>query len=106
MHGFNHLIRKGRVGRSLREQKRRISLVHKAPEILMSSREFSEYSEEKRLSDSGRISLARFWAFVIDDYGNAISIIVIVRQMNNGRRHFFSIMDEKMLKKGSGNQTR
>jgi hypothetical protein len=82
--GFNHLLRKGRKLREKNDQIRRLTLVFHAPTILAVSTIVSSY-ERTYLRDSS----ADFWSFV--GTRKEISITVVIRQLNGGRKHFFSI---------------
>ena len=67
-------------------------LVLYTPTILASSFEFSEH-ERTYKNDS----MADFWSFVGDKGDNSNDrkfIIVIVRQLQQGPKHFFSVFDD------------
>jgi hypothetical protein len=82
--GFNHLLRKGRIPRKHNEQIRRLTLVYHAPTLLAVSTTASSY-ERTYLRDSS----ADFWSFV--GTRKEISITIVIRQLNGGQKHFFSI---------------
>ncbi len=86
-HGFNHLIRKKRKYRDKDEQIRRLALLPQAKIILISSKQFSTYKISDK--DISMNSKARFWSFIGKLKGEKIT--VIVRQINSGNKHFFSI---------------
>ena len=91
-YGFDHLIWKGKKMRSMDQQRKRICLSKKAPDILRKSEKYETYRILERASNSkAMISMAHFWSFIQKD--NAVTVIVIVRQTNNGSKHFFSVMD-------------
>lgn len=86
-HGFNHLIRKGKEFRSLGDQRRRIQLFPCVVKILEST------------------PISYYKVNIVDDYPahfgtfkkeiSAVEVTVIVRQLGNKRKHFFSVMDKK-----------
>ena len=78
-HGWNHLIRKGRKFRETRDQIRRIKLLPRALHILRHTKSIRKY----RITKIG-LSVAYFWEL-------EQVIHVIVRKVNNGRLHLFSI---------------
>lgn len=86
-HGLDHLIYKGRVPRSRDEVIKRFSLLPFACNILKNARNI--YSEEKRVKEK---SYAYFWT--IKDNAGSRKIRIILRRLNNGTIHFFSIMQE------------
>jgi hypothetical protein len=85
--GFAHLIKKERRSRAKSEQKRRFALLPYVGEILK-SKPFS--STEERIIG---LSHVRYWKFI--DYRNGEIIKVIVRQMDNGSKHFLSVYGRK-----------
>jgi hypothetical protein len=91
-YGFDHLIWKGNKIRSLSQQRKRIRLSRKAPGILQQSMKHETYRRSERASNqAGRISTVQFWSFARKE--NDITIIVVVRQTNDGSKHFFSVVD-------------
>jgi hypothetical protein len=82
--GWKHLIRKGRIPRTQDEQLERLQLISKAPLLLNTSSKYHMHTIELQ----GK-SIAHFWSFV-----NKNKITIIVRQINNGPRHFFSIFKD------------
>lgn len=88
--GFNHLIWKGKKMRPPYEQRERINLITHAIEIIKISREWSEYREDVKILDNGKISNAKFWSLTSEI--NQIKIKVIIRQSNNGKKYFLSVM--------------
>lgn len=86
--GWNHLLRKGRKYRGSDEQLQRLALIKYAPDIIVGSATFYAYKE-----DIVTDSVAHFWEFrrCVQIDRNYISISVIVRKLNNGKIHFFSI---------------
>jgi hypothetical protein len=87
-HGFNHLLRKGKTARSLEQQNRRIVLLDSVKEIIMNASKYSEY----KLSND-REPPAQFWSFIKSNSSEFVK--VIVRQIGNGNKHFFSVMDRR-----------
>ncbi|MFA5432356.1 MAG: hypothetical protein WC319_05720 [Candidatus Paceibacterota bacterium] len=103
--GFNHLIRKGRIPRSRNEQKRRFTLLLHVEKIIKSPKAVIIYRKENVKEKSNRHgekilieSVAHFWALIekIED----CEVKVIVRQLKDGNKHFFSVMGDnvKILK--------
>jgi hypothetical protein len=84
-HGFNHLVRKGKNIRLIGKQVERINLIHYAVTILKETKSFNTYK-----TDAIKGYSAHFWSF--NQTIGAIEIRVIVRQLGNGRKHFFSVM--------------
>lgn len=105
--GFTHLIRKGRNPRPRSEQKRRFLLIPYAEQIIKNPKATILYRSSETKYYINRYgqkilttSTAHFWTFV--DIIKGTKIKVVVRQLNQGQRHFFSIMgnNQKMrLKK-------
>lgn len=77
--GFNHLIRKGRFPRSYEEQKYRLSLLKFLNDVITKGILIETRVVSKELS---------FWAIKYKD------ITVIVRQLGNKSKHFFSIFSK------------
>jgi hypothetical protein len=103
--GFNHLIRKGRIPRTRNEQKRRFTLIPHIEKILKNPKAIIVYRKEtikEKVDRHGQKilieSVAHFWAFVekIED----CNVKVVIRQLEGGDKHFFSIMGDnvKILK--------
>ncbi len=86
-HGFNHLISKQRLLRSKNEQARRINLLPHAVILIESVHKICGY--KKTVVDS---SIGHFWTLKGNIEGK--NIRVIIRQLNQGNKHFFSVMDE------------
>ncbi len=87
-HGFNHLIRKGEDLRPVHEQVRRIKLLSFALKILSKVNKIQKctYNEINNYP-------AFFWTFNVSI--ESIEIRLIVRQLGkDGKKHFYSIMDE------------
>jgi hypothetical protein len=83
--GFNHLLRKGPVLRKRSEQWHRISLLHAAVVTLKYAQAYSACRESNKADSS-----ARFWSF--DGRHRGARISVIVRQINENNKHFFSVI--------------
>ena len=86
--GLRHLIRKGERPRSRRDQVRRFFLLRSAVGILADP-----------AAEIARISVLldmRFWT--IARKGNKQIISVVVRQTKSGKKHFFSIYDQKIAR--------
>jgi len=88
--GFNHLLWKGKKMRAMEEQIRRISLIPKAVRIISTSITCTHYRETIRVLGNGSISLAKFWSISTNTEG--VHIRIIIRQTNNGRKYFLSVM--------------
>ena len=84
--GFNHLLRKHGKLRPRDQQLRRLNLLPHAPTILRDISKFTSYSEGFIEGIQGK-----FWT--ICGTINGLKIKVVIRQLNNGRKQFFSIMD-------------
>lgn len=98
-HGFNHLVRTGKGVRSIKDQYRRIYLFPRVVPILTSSKSFFEYKEMVETVSFGKSykkSVAHFWTFVQIIDGKKVN--VLVRQINDGNKHYFSVSDERIPK--------
>jgi hypothetical protein len=83
--GFNHLIRKGRVPRKINEQTHRINLIPQAVTMICSEKKV--YVCRQTIIDE---STGYFWTF--KKINGGVKIQVVVRQLNDNRKHFFSVM--------------
>jgi hypothetical protein len=92
--GFNHLIRKLSV-RSRNEQKRRFLLLPKVESIITNPEAVIVY--RKKLN-------VHYWTFI--HHVDSKRIKVVIRQVNNGSKHFYSVMDKKINKKVEQQKTR
>jgi hypothetical protein len=86
--GFKHLIRKAKV-RSKKEQMKRFNLLRTVPDILKDPDAIVSYRSEFR---DGR--MVHYWAFSKEKEGTT-KIRVVVRQIGNGIKHFYSVMDDR-----------
>lgn len=86
--GFRHLIWKGVKLRTVDEQIERINLLKYVPFILKTSKFFKDFNKNNIENNKG-IKID-FWSF--SQIHNGIEIIVLVRQINNKTKHFFSVM--------------
>jgi len=93
--GFKHLIYKEKRFRPIADQMRRFKALYYVKEILLGAGVPSEYREEK-----GNSSTARFWAF--GKIINGRYIHIILRKINNGPLHFFSVRSEQNTKTPEG----
>lgn len=100
--GFNHLIRKLSM-RSRNEQKRRFLLLPRAELIIKNPEVIIVYKKEDKkvlIKKKGmkilKGSVIHYWTFVY--FTDSKRIKVVVRQINNGQKHFYSIMDKKVDK--------
>jgi len=87
-YGFNHLIRKGRIPRDSNEQMIRLGLLPHAAKIIRSATKYDAYRKEDK-SIGKNVSFAHFWS--LTDPVKQTRITVIVRQLQCGKKHFFSI---------------
>ena len=92
-YGLNHIFRKGRIPRSTREQIRRVGLLLYVEDVIRCAKIITEYREGNN-QPLQRLSTARFWSLekIIDNR----KIIVVIRQINLGNKHFFSVIDEDL----------
>ncbi len=95
--GFTHLVRKGRNPRPRNEQIRRFALLPHAETIIKNPEAVIIYRTTETKYWTNRYgqkvlitSTAHFWTFVEIREGKEIK--VVVRQLNLGQKHFFSIM--------------
>ncbi len=83
-YGFDHIISKGRIPRPKEEVMDRFKLLPYAPNIIKNTK--SVDNEERRTRGK---SVAYFWTIKSDS-----NIRIILRRLNNGTIHFYSIMNE------------
>jgi hypothetical protein len=104
--GFDHLLRKGRIPRTRNEQKRRFTLLPYVEQIIKNPTGKIIYRKTKIKERANRHgekilieSTAHFWTFV-DKIGDCV-IKVVIRQLENKNKHFFSVMGDnvKIIKK-------
>lgn len=86
--GFNHFFERRRFPRPRNDQLRRFYLFKHVVEVLQSTTAIITVRQKESLC---------FWT--IKEIVQEKTIRVIVRQINNGPKHFFSIMTEKTTKK-------
>ncbi len=84
-HGFNHFERKGRM-RPRKEVLDRLTLLPLATEVISSKNSVCDLRSEKSNGDE-----IKYWGLT---YALAVDrkIRVVVRQINKGPKHFYSIM--------------
>lgn len=82
--GFNHLLRKGDSYRDVFEQRERLLLIDLIAPLLTSQKTYFSYRKSVKSE-----STAHFWEF-IGSYNDKI-VAVIIRQINNNSKHFFSV---------------
>ena len=99
--GFNHLVRKGRIPRTRNEQKRRFVLLPYIEKIIKNPRaniSFVQKTVKNKVDRHGMKilveSMANFWTFI--EKINACKIKVVIRQLNHGDKHFFSVMSDSV----------
>lgn len=99
--GFNHILRKGRIPRTRNEQKRRFTLIPYVEEIIKNPAAKIIYRKtevKEKVNRHGEKvlieSMAHFWTFVdkIDD----CAIKVVIRQLENKNKYFFSVMGDNV----------
>ncbi len=99
--GFDHILRKRRIPRTRNEQKRRFTLIRyveniiKNPTARIVYRKTEVKEKVNRHGDKILIeSTAHFWTFIekVDD----CIIKVVVRQLENKDKHFFSVMGDNV----------
>ena len=83
-YGWNHLLRKGRKFRDVKQLIWRLGLMNNVHKILSDSK----YISAKRTTNT-RGSIYVFWKINRKINGRVIN--VIVRKKNDGKHHFFSI---------------
>lgn len=95
--GFNHLIYKKKSERSKNDQITKFKLLPIAKEIILISTTFQEYDEglaeitRKRFKKRVKETVAvRYWGLVAIIRNRKVK--VIIRQVGNGQKHFFSII--------------
>lgn len=86
-YGLNHLMFKGRIPRPMDQVTERFNLLIYVKNIIKNTKTI--YNEEKRTKDQ---SEAYFWT--IKYSLRTMNIRIILRRLNNGTIHFFSIMKE------------
>lgn len=101
--GFNHIMRKDGVMRSMTEQVRRFELLPYVEDIIKDPRAKKaniEYREEpmKVLVNRKGVmvlqeSVAYFWTF--NKTVNGWDIQVVTRKLNKGNKHFFSVIGDE-----------
>jgi hypothetical protein len=82
--GFKHLIRKAKI-RSNQEQMNRFALLRDVPDII---RNPNAKIGHRIIREKNHI--IQYWAFV--EKKNEKTIKVVVRQVGNGIKHFYSVM--------------
>lgn len=98
--GLRHLVRKNGKRRTKHEQARRFSLLPHAKEIIQDNtvKVIHEESMTARLVKRHGAAIltqshANFWTLT-KDYGST-AITIVIRQIENKEKHFFSIYDAK-----------
>ncbi len=87
-HGISHLIYKDRIPRDLKEIEKRYNFLLHVPKILKTTKIID--SEEKRVKNN---SIAYFWT-IKKKVSDTLYLRIILRRLNNGVLHFFSVMSE------------
>jgi hypothetical protein len=86
--GWRHLLYKDRGRRPIADQIRRFKLLNRAVKVIS---EADVESESRTTKSNGQVRC--FWPLEMGD--EDLLITVIVRQINHGRKHFYSVMDKK-----------
>ncbi len=81
--GFKHILRKKGITRTRKQIYVRISLIESAVQIITKSKRANGYRE---MTVEGKVT--RFWQ-IEESHRN---IRVVIRQIDTGRLHFFSVM--------------
>lgn len=87
-YGFDHIVFKEGIPRPQVEVRERFGLLLFLPNILKDLKHVD--GEEKRIKNQ---SIAYFWTIKYR-LNNRLNIRIILRRLNNGTIHFFSIMKE------------
>lgn len=88
--GFRHLIRKGKKLREIKDQVKRLNLLKYVSKVISESKKFKDYNKNKPINPSEVHNEANFWSLI--KIHDNIKIIVIVRQIKDNNKHFFSVM--------------
>ncbi len=86
-HGLRHLMRKNGIPRPILEQRRKFKLMQYVPDAL------KKVTKIARGATSGDI---HFWS--LTQKGQELILIIIVRQIKNGPKHFYSVMGKRLPK--------
>ena len=86
--GLNHLFRKRKRFRSMREQKKRFQFLLHVPEIIMAKHAVVVYNERTLTSRSR----ARYWVFLAKINGQNIKVVIL--QIDEGSLEFLSVMED------------
>lgn len=81
-HGFNHIERRGKKLRLRKEVIKRLGLLPLTTEIISSLKSVCDFRTEKIKGD-----VVKYWGLTYED-----RFRVVIRQINSGQKHFFSIM--------------
>lgn len=87
--GFRHLIWKGTNLRDISDQIERLNLLQYVPNILKSIKSSKDLNENHIFNPIGNTKV-NFWS--ISYKNNQLQITVVIRQINDGPKHFFSVM--------------
>lgn len=100
-YGLSHIMRKGRIPRTRNEQKRRFTLLPYVENIIKNPTAVILYRKEvikERVNRHGEKvlmeSVAHFWTFI--ENMEDCTIKVVVRQLNDKTKHFFSVMGDNV----------
>ncbi len=97
--GFRHLIQKGKRFRAQKDQERRFFLLRLVKDILSDPHSEITQREKKpsclthRPQEMQPNSCLTFWAITAKRSQNLIT--VVIRQVNSGDKHFFSVYHQK-----------
>ena len=90
-HGLIHILRKGSRYRNPKDILRRINFFPIVKVILSQERDIFEYRTTKIKNSFGQ-----FWTIRMKT--EFVCIKVVIRQLNNGSKHFFSVMGKQNTK--------
>lgn len=82
--GFRHMVYKGKDLRPIPDQMRRFKLFPHAPCVI---------KEAVKIESCSDFSDVRFWS--LHKTIGEITVATVIRQIGNGKKHFFSVMPKK-----------
>jgi len=102
--GFKHIVYKGRISRTKREQKKRFVLLQYAVQIIKNPQAIILYKEKEIEYKPNKVSQAKFWAFIEEVKSCKIKVVII--QIGNGNKKFCSIMGNNVKTSGRKKTTK
>ncbi len=92
--GFNHLVSKEGKPRKYSDLMRKLHLFEFVPNIISFNSTCTNYKKDARVFAKTKVvSTAEFWE-LSRRFGKR-TVIVVIRRINNGPLHFFSVKDKK-----------